>query len=232
MGVTFVTALILPSGPTYKPIDRYFSLFEQLVKTGIPIILYLDARLQSRGEILCSNYKNILQCTYSVIDTSQRALNIILPSVRDFEKDTADYMSIQLTKLRLMAEVATYTSGYLAWIDFGIYHMFKNTDLCNEWLKLIAKSGGFSTTRILSPGYKTIYTNLFEHICWRHCGSLLLGESTCFPPAYARQSELVREHMPYLTWEVNYWAMMMDHFQIYIAMHDDSILEGLLDHTI
>ena len=45
-GVTFVTALYLPAGPMFKPVDTYFANFEQLAGTGIPLILYLDTRLR------------------------------------------------------------------------------------------------------------------------------------------------------------------------------------------
>jgi hypothetical protein len=70
--------------------------------------------------------------------------------------------------------------------------------------------------------------NLFEHICWKHCGSLLIGTGNMFMRAYDRQTTLVLEYMPRLTWEVNYWAMMDDHFEIYIAEHNDHILEQLV----
>lgn len=36
--------------------------------------------------------------------------------------------------------------------------------------------------------------------------------------------ELVYAHLPALTWEVNYWAMMEEHFERYPADHDDTML--------
>jgi hypothetical protein len=152
----------------------------------------------------------------------------VLPSVRNYEKDTADYMCIQLAKLRLMAEVAGCRGETFAWIDFGIYHMFKDWDRCDKLLKDVS-DWKFAGDRILSPGYKNVFVNLFEHICWKHCGSLLIGTGDMFVRAYKRQTELVLEYMPRLTWEVNYWAMMDNHFEIYIANHNDHILEHLVD---
>jgi len=237
MGVTFVTAFYLPSGSTYKTVDRYFDLFDQLAGTGIPLILYLDVRLSGRGKVLCARHSNIIRCVYDVFDQSLVVRNLVLPAVRNFDKDTRDYMCIQLTKLRLMAEVAATaiaaagTIGTLAWIDFGIYHMFRDIDACSRALKSIAERDGVSD-RILSPGYKNTVFYPFEHICWKHCGSLLVGRGEVFQRAYARQTELVREYMPRLTWEVNYWAMMDEYFLIYIADHNDLILEHLLEYMV
>ena len=153
--------------------------------------------------------------------------------VRNMDKDTPDYLCIQLTKLKLMAEVASMasvTTPYIAWIDFGIYHMMRDHDVCNNLLQRIAVSN-FPTDRILSPGCNSnAYYDLFEEICWWHCGSFLLGEKSRFPPAYARQTTLVRENLPRLTWEVNYWVMMNDVFTIYSANHDDLILQNLCDY--
>jgi hypothetical protein len=233
MGVTFVTAFFLPSGPTYKTVSRYFELFESLASTGIPLIVYMDARLEEKGVELCAKHPNIQSCTYTTLDTSWIPKDALLPMVRNMDKDTPDYLCIQLTKLKLMAEVASMasvTTPYIAWIDFGIYHMMRDHDVCNNLLQRIAVSN-FPTDRILSPGCNSnAYYDLFEEICWWHCGSFLLGEKSRFPPAYARQTALVRENLPRLTWEVNYWVMMNDVFTIYSANHDDLILQNLCDY--
>jgi len=224
--VTFVTALYLPSGPINKPVDTYFRLFERLAGTGVPLIVYLDVRLASRGEGLCLRFPNILRCVPSVLDKFLMLRDTVLPSVRNYEKDTSDYMCIQLTKLRLMAEVAGCHGGIFAWIDFGIYHMFKDWDRCDTLLKSLS-AWNFVGDRIFSPGYKNVFINLFEHICWKHCGSLLVGTGSMFIRAYERQTTLVLENLPRLTWEVNYWVMMDEYFNNYSAYHDDSILENI-----
>lgn len=58
----------------------------------------------------------------------------------------------------------------------------------------------------------------------------MLGPRDQVAAAYMRQMELVRANLPRLTWEVNYWTMMEDHFTWYSANHDDSML-GNLPHT-
>ena len=50
-----------------------------------------------------------------------------------------------------------------------------------------------------------------------------LGSRDLFEAAEQQQSRLVQQHLPRLTWEVNYWALMTC-FQWYQADHDDSML--------
>jgi hypothetical protein len=233
MGVTFVTALFLPSGPMFKTVSKYFEMFAHLAGTGVPIILYMDGRLRDRGDELCAKYPNIQRCVYTTLDTSWAPKDALLPMNRNLEKDTVDYMCIQLAKLRVMAEVASsgdVLTGHIAWIDFGIYHMMKNHDVCNNLLQRIA-TANFPTDRILSPGcHRGGYHDLFDHICWWHCGSLLLGEKSLFPAAYARQTTLVQANLPRLTWEVNYWVMMDDAFMMYPADHNELLVQNLCDY--
>ena len=227
MGVTFVTALYLPSGPIYKSLSVYIELFKCIAATGVPIILYLDTRLTDLGAQLCEGYKNI-QCFYDTFDTSFVPPDVVLPANRNFAKDTADYMCIQLSKLKLLRNATVHTATeHLAWIDFGIYQMFKDSALCHYWMNKIAYSE-FQTTKIVSPSCYTLeVVEPFDNIYWNHCGSFLLGQRDQFGPAYDAQMALVRANLPRLTWEVNYWTMLPDHFECYYGPHCDLILENV-----
>jgi hypothetical protein len=52
----------------------------------------------------------------------------------------------------------------------------------------------------------------------------LLGPREAFQPAWTRQQALIEAGLPRVTWEVNYWAQMEEHFQWYPADHDDRLL--------
>lgn len=231
MGVTFVTAFYLPASLVYRNPDKYISLFEELASTGVPIILYLDSRLTDVGERLCRDYKNIQKCVYGILDKSYLPENVTLPAWRNKDKDTVDYLCIQLSKLKIMAEVEkTVETSHLAWIDFGIYHMFKDRSLSRLWLNKIAFSS-FNTESILSPGcYTEGSKDLYHNIYWYHCGSFLLGPQGKFTPAYEAQMLIVTKNLPQLTWEVNYWTMMEGHFITYIANHSELLLEKVCDY--
>jgi len=226
MTVTFVTALFIPKGPMFKSLDFYFANFEKLAGTGIPIILFLDPRLTAEGADLLKRFPNIQRCEYVNIDTSWVPYDVLLPSIRREEKDTAEYFCIQLSKLRLLRESAAFVSTtHLAWIDFGIYHIFKHPNIIDKCLKLVA-SAEFPTNKIMAAGCwpAAAAYDVWNTICWRFCGGFLLGATGLFAAAAERQDSLVRGNLPGLTWEVNYWAMMEEYFINYKANHDDSIV--------
>ena len=231
MGVTFVTAFYLPQNLVYRDPAKYISLFEELASTGVPIILYLDNRLTDVGERLCKQYKNIQRCVYDTLDKSFVPEDVTLPVWRNKDKDTVDYMCIQLSKLRILAEVEqTVETDHLAWIDFGIYHMFNHKQLTRMWLNKIAYSS-FNTEKILSPGcYTEGSKDLFNNLYWYHCGSFLLGPKGKFKPAYEEQMSIVTKNLPQITWEVNYWTMMEGYFTSYIANHNELLLEKVCDY--
>jgi hypothetical protein len=231
MGVTFVTAFYLPSTPTYRKVPLYISLFEEFASTGVPIILYLDSRLPELAERLCKTYANIQHCYLGSADNSFLPENVVLPAVRNFDKDTSDYMCIQLMKLKVLAEVEVFIqTSHIAWIDFGIYHMFNDKQLCRYLLNKIAYSS-CSTEKILSPAcYTMAVTDPFNRIYWNHCGSFLLGKVGVFASAYDAQMALVKNNLPQVTWEVNYWCMMSDHFTSYMATHNELLLKNVCDY--
>ena len=234
MTVTFVTALYLPTGPMFKSIDMYFANFERLAETGIPLILYLDERLTEKGEDLCQRFSNILHCEYVTLDTSWVPNDVLLPSTRRLEKDTIEYFCIQLSKLGLLRDSAAYVkTTHVAWIDFGIYYIFKNPEQTTECLKRIANAQ-FPTNTILAPGCWPLQKyDVWNSICWRFCGGFLLGTVELFTAAAERQMNLAKGNLPGLTWEVNYWAMMEEFFTNYHSEdHDDRMITNVCQFIV
>ena len=238
-GVTFVTALYLPAGPMFKSVDKYFANFERLAGTGVPLIVYLDERLKEQGAVLCERFPNIIRCEYVTLDTSWVPPNVFLPFTRRLEKDTIEYFCIQLSKLRLLRDSAAYVkTTHIAWIDFGIYYIFKNPTMIDDCLRLIA-TAEFPTNKIMAPGcwgmpaeYGMQRYDIWNSICWRFCGGFLLGAVELFAAAAARQESLVMGNLPGLTWEVNYWAMMEEYFINYRADHDHSIVANVCQFIV
>ena len=233
-GVTFVTALYLPSNPIFKSVDKYFEHFKQVAATGISLIVYLDWRLVDRGIELCREFPNIIHCEYGSLDTSWVQIDIQLPYNRRAEKDTVDYFCIQLSKLGLLRDAGAYAkSTHVAWIDFGISHIFKNPEQTTESLKRIANAR-FPTNTILAPGCWPVGKyDVWNSICWRFCGGFLVGTVERFAAAAERQMYLVNANLPGLTWEVNYWAMMEDLFTNYDSEgHDDSMITNVCQFIV
>jgi hypothetical protein len=216
MKTTFVTAFFQPT-TSYRNPDTYFEYFHHLAETGIPILLFLDSCYTDKS------FPSNVRVIPTTLDTTWLPDQPVMPAKSNPTKDTSRYFCIQLSKLRFLTEASQYTdSEFLAWIDFGIFHMLRQPNVCKEILRRIAVSE-FPRDKILSPGCgEFVFT--WDHPIWMFCGSLLLGHRSLFPTAYQRQTELVQQHLPRLTWEVNYWVLMKDCFQTYPADHNDTLL--------
>jgi glycosyl transferase family 25 len=229
--ITFVTAFFMPS-TEYRTSETYFSMFDCLASTNLPIILFLDEKLNDRVEHLRA-YPNV-QIRLSTLDKSWLPeTEFVLPEKRNHKKDTIDYFFIQLSKLRHLSTASEMaTTSHLAWIDFGIFHMFKNTTRAQQLLQEISTME-LPVNRVFSPScwvYEKPLSKLVrDNAIWNHCGSFMVGDRTLFPDFYKRQNDLVLQHLPSFTWEVNYWAAM-DGFTPYKANHNETILSGLVDY--
>lgn len=224
MSVTFVTAFF-GQPRAFRDVDTYFALFRELAATGVDILLFLDHQFEEQGIKLLQEFPNVRIPEHVTLDTSFLSGDIVLPEIRHPTKDTVNYMCIQLEKLHVMSKALQYTSRpYLAWIDFGIFHMIRNKEACTQKLRDIEGSQ-LATDKIYSPScWSHEPCDIWNSIAWTFCGSFLLGHRDLFPEAYTEQMRHVERHMPRLTWEVNYWTLMRDLFAFYPADHNDSIL--------
>lgn len=208
----WVTAFLTPK-TTYRSIDTYLAEFAKLANTGIPLLLFTDVEFPVPSNV------RVLPITLTVPP------HVELPLYRNPNKDTAEFLWIQLHKLWCLQEATKYTDDpFLAWIDFSIFHVFRNVEECTQTIQTLAARTDFPTDRILAPGCWKAGNYGLEAVCWRFCGGFLLGHRDLFAPAYARQMALVEAQLPKLSWEVNYWSQMDDAFHMYPADHDDSLL--------
>ena len=233
MTITFVSAFYAPSSSFYRPTEFYVSMFEHLASTDLPILLFLDKTLRDHGERLCYQYPNV-RIEYTTLEKPWLPDNdLVLPSTRTPIKDTIEYFHIQLSKLRYLSRASKMVdTTHLAWIDFGIFHVMNDTDYAKQLLREIYELK-LPLNSIFSPGCWEQTTKHFEYdeIVWYHCGGFMAGDIKLFDDLCVKQDNLVREHLPRLTWEVNYWAMM-DDFTIYMADHDETMLSGLINFGI
>jgi hypothetical protein len=205
---------------SFYPIRQgeYIQEFKKLASTGVPILVFTNSDI--------GYYENVKQIQVP-IDLPWFSNEIILPVNRNHEKDTPEFLCLMLMKLWCMKEALKYTdSAYLAWIDFRVFHVVQDTERVQEKLKSLTRADLSGLTKIASPGcWQPIPTfDILNSICWRFCGGFLVGPRESFEPAYNHQSELVKKFLPHLTWEVNYWCLMEEHFEWYFANHNDSLL--------
>jgi hypothetical protein len=220
--VTFVTMFFRPTNG-YRSIESYLTYFAELSATGLPFFVFTDD---------VSLIKPSPNLTVIQVPRPSGPTDVCLPPERSVQKDTADYLWIQLEKLHCLAQAsAMATTPYLAWIDFGAYHMFKDTVLATLALRRIA-TRTYPTTTVFAPScWPPGEYPIWDRICWRFCGTFLLGHRDQFPALYARQQSIVTSHLPKLTWEVNYWCLMEDLFTTYPADHNERLLTELCHYV-
>ena len=54
-----------------------------------------------------------------------------------------------------------------------------------------------------------------------------MGPRLSWQKVLEKQDALVKENLPHLGWEVNYWTKMEDEFTWYIGDHNNSLLENI-----
>ena len=217
----FVTALVLPRhAPPHRSLDAYFAHFQLLVDAGVPLCVFLDERIPDTLPRANHVYVHRTSMDGRWMDPS-----CTLPPNRNLTKDTVDYMSIQLSKLwfvhqatELYPDVSTF-----AWIDFGAFHMFHDVPKCQRALQSIA-ARAFPSTIVIPGCWPRGEYPIWDSICWRFCGTFFIGERNVLRAAYTRQCELVNDHLPNLTWEVNYWTLMEEFFTWVPGDHNDLLV--------
>ena len=230
MTLAFISAYYHIPSISYRSPDKYFDFFEKILISGIPVFLYMDEQYKERTEELLKYYPHFTVLGYVKLDTSWVPDNVILPSQCTPNKDTMEYFCIQLSKLQHMADASSKipsTFTHLAWIDFGIFHMFKDRPRMVRALQELSMYK-FDQGKVWSPSCWLSKENyeLWDRPCWSHSGSILIGDRDLYKDLYKRQQELVKKYLPKITWEVNYWTMMGDAFTLYKGEHNDSILLG------
>ena len=163
MNVTFVTAFLSPRNANpYRNVDVYMEKFRHLQEAGVPLIVYTDNQP-------IPNAKSI------VIDTHWLPTTPVLPSNRNQTKDTEDYFCIQAMKLAIVADAVRYCSTpYLAWVDFGVFHMIHDIPNTQKILRDLAQRV-YPNNRLIAPGCWPQGDYGIDSVAWRFCGSFVLG---------------------------------------------------------
>ena len=222
----YVTAFYISPHVAHRSLEAYLTYGRLLVAASVPLRVHTTPEV---AEILQNSWKDLptahVELCTDIPMEPYWLMNVTLPAERNEVKDTAFFLSVQLTKLKLCASAP---ADLVAWVDFGIFHVVKDVAVAQQNLRglvdLLPASG---RRRLLSPtAWAPGAYEIWDFPCWRHLGGFVLGSRDAFMSAYLRQRTLVGQHLPRLTWEVNYWAMMDDEFDGYQADHDDSLISN------
>lgn len=232
---TFVTAF-LDLGEDRskdKSVDHCFGLFSKLADTGIKLHLFLSKCYQEKYDALVGHRENVfienIELNELEIYHDVETVNYGLPSVRTDHHDTKNFMILMNAKTEFVFRAMQKgASKQYAWIDFSIFHVFKEPSETARYLKML----GASAIRdgIYMPGCWGTGEPSFASVCWRFCGGFFIGDVGSLENFYTIHRSLFKTLVALkgLTWEVNIWAWLehIGHLNCrwYKADHNDSIL--------
>jgi hypothetical protein len=225
---TFVSAFLNFNNKDNNTLDfEYFRYFTKIAKTNIPIILFLDKKETKYANLLINYYPNI-HIIY--IDSSILLFNSDkpLPKNRNFNKDTKEYIQFMNNKIIFMnraRELNVYNTNHFVWLDFRLFHIFKNEIITSSKLIDIATKE-LTKKSYFAGSLKTIESKLDE-INWRFLGGFFILDSESIIKLKEETIKLL-ENISVFTWEVNNWAIIEKNnnfdFGWFPADHNDSIL--------
>lgn len=229
--IIFVTAFInINDSPIDDLMNNYFYYFEQLANTGIQIALFFDSNYKEYGNTLITKYNNVKIIRYLTKDELHiNKLNISkqLPDSRNIKKDNENYLKLMNNKIYFIEEAMnTIDYDYYSWIDFRIFHIFKNLLDIDNKLKKISNKYYFSQLTYF-PGAWSMKKNILNEINWRFLGGFFILSKSKINTLVNETTKLL-ENISTLTWEVNVWAILeynnLFDFGWYKGDHNENIL--------
>jgi hypothetical protein len=144
-------------------------------------------------------------------------------------------MAIQLNN-----SINKYTNCEYTWIDFGIFHMFKNEEIfkdCIEQLQTRISNKENKKVRAGSCWQITDYTkhniDIYRKISWVFAGSIFGGpaeELLIFADLTKEKCLKIINELNHIMWEVNVWAIINNEkpelFDLYYCGHDKTIIKN------
>lgn len=237
--VTFVTAFMnIYDTPLHniRDVSWRFNHFSKIAETGVPICVYVDQMgedyMKQFVELFPDNVR--IMRVMNIRDTwihkecqnseSKLGHPIIMPETRTITKDTYEYMVLMNSKIEFMADTIEknpWNTTHFAWIDFNIWHIFKDHEGSACQIQNIAyskygKNREFITIpgcwAILSKEESIIPNVILNQIHWRFCGGFFLGTNTEILHLW----NLYKKFWPYflekynghIVWEVNFWSWL------------------------
>ena len=238
MPVTFVSAFIdlKEDRSKDKSPERCMTLFRQLAECNIRLHLFLSASFREMFEEVCGTRPNVHVQYIELEDlTTYKEVDGIsmLPPVRTEHHDTKNFLILMNAKIEFIyraMEAAHFPATHYAWIDFSIFHVFRNHSDTRAYLEMLGASRLIPKCLIMPGCWERGYgmDRIFQAVNWRFCGGFFLGDTVSLKEMYdATLKLLCKGHG--LIWEVNFWAHMENMGAIQPrwvhADHNDSIVQ-------
>lgn len=229
--VTFVSAFLNFNDLSDDDVNKkYINYFRKLANTGIPIVLFMDKRYQHIQ--FSDNVKIIKYIDSDDLEFSKLICDktIVLPTYRNIEKDTEKYMKFMNNKIFFVQDAIKlniFNTNHFAWVDFRLYHIFKNEEWVYNKLNEITRKT-FSENYVCFSGAWSKMHNMLEHINWRFLGGFFIIDKNNLGRLVDIFSKVIKNNNLPLLWEVNYWALIEAYnlfdFGWHFGDHNESII--------
>jgi hypothetical protein len=235
---TFVTAFIVNVNKT-KSLEKYIELGKIYLQTDINKVVFMDETIIHEFDYLMNKKTHIIpfkkedNYLYNYIDKIDKfELNTPSP-----DKDTLDYMFIMCNKtewLRNAIELNIYNSNQFIWTDFGIRHVFSQSD--EEFRSKMERLNQLKYDQIRIASIwnldKFYQYNPYRDISWYFAGGVFGGSSEVLIKFADLMKdmciEIIETHGT-LMWEVNIWRFIYlnnrELFSPYYCDHNNSIID-------
>jgi hypothetical protein len=212
----------------------YTDLFQDITKSGLPIVLFTDPSLLYLFNDLPNNVH-----IYAISLTEFQLYSIAmsysgeLPINRNHPKDTREFLALMNTKIEFIWRAMTdlpRDDTYI-WVDFGILKIIKDRDVFINKLR-IANERTFD--KIIIPGCWNYGCSVnYDNVNWRFCGGIIIIPFSKVEPFFEKNKTCLLEACTTsnrkLTWETNIWYLIelggeRDNIEWYAGDHNDSIM--------
>lgn len=228
MPVTFVTSFfyIYNKEITHKSTLWRIDRFKEIVKSGINICIYVCPIFEPYIREIEREYPNlkimkVMEIKDTFISDVCSKYEYTLPSVRNEDKDNAEFMMLINSKTEFMADAIMknpWFSTHFAWIDFNISHIFRDKEKTLSYLYNLSQQDFVKNFLLIQGCWRELTENNEDYyknnVNWRFCGGFLIGDNQSimeFNGLYKRYFPQFLEKEKKLLWEVNMWAWLERH---------------------
>ena len=220
----------------FKTLDFFLEKAKYVLKLPYPKVIFLE---KENIDILKEyENENTVFVPFEKEDLflwshREEILKTKLPENRQFEKDTHDYMMVQLQKtdwVRRAIELDHFKTEQFVWIDLGIYWIVKNQDIfdngCAHLVNCSYDKVRIPGCWILGSGYS------FDQILWYFCGGLFGGNKDNLLLFHDLVHKKCLEILSYgrWMWENNIWYLVyLDNnelFDWYYGDHNITMIQN------
>jgi hypothetical protein len=213
----------------------YFYQFFDLAVSGLPFIVFTDPSLVDKFRIFPKNVTVVpMPLTDFELYNIGTAYSGQLPSQRNEEKDTKEFLVLINTKVEIVKKAAELCDDEtLYWIDFGILKVVKNKE---KFILKLKEINNTKFNKITIPGcwgYGVPFT--CEAVNWRFCGGFAAFPRNLLDIFFNHSKNVLTSFCSSpqykLTWEGNVWyciefSAAKHIIQWYFADHDDSMIDN------